>query len=252
MRPRSSEQWKRKHEALSAEHAALKRPLEELKAAHAAAQQEAAAAVAALGTLRQEHDAFKETSLRLAEAKDAEVARLVELNALMRTEPGPRRSGSFMDEGRLSTPFDLHIDGCAAAACFQPRIAAMAVGDILLLLNMKNGVSLQHGGCLRVRHHVDGMGGLEDGSVVDRRSVGPPASDLGDVEFDADGRSLRAAERQVRCCWATTCAETMCCCCVWRALYRRVLAACVARAGNKLYKHKHSFVTFLLCFDSRC
>lgn len=195
---RSAEQWKRKHEALSAEHAALKRPMEELRTAHAAAQAEAAAAVASLAALRQEHDAFKETSLRLAEAKDAEVARLLELHALVRTEPGPRRSGSFADEGRLSTPFDLpHVE------------------------------------------HV------EEGSVVDRRSVGPAASDLGDLD---DGRTLQAAERQVRAVavvrrvtvdsrrWWTSSLPTRCSACggwSWRwQSWRRSVSCTSSRSGR--------------------
>lgn len=70
---RSADQWRRKHETLAAEHAAIKQPMETLRAVADKAQQEAAAAVAALATVKAEYETFRETSLRLAEAKDAEV-----------------------------------------------------------------------------------------------------------------------------------------------------------------------------------
>lgn len=82
--------------------------------------------------------------------------------------------------GGVTGVFRLYVSAAVPAVCVCMDASAMC--------------HLVHVHRLR---HVDGPYLLEDGSVVDRRSMGPTASDLGDGEFDADGRVLRAAERQV-------------------------------------------------------
>ncbi len=221
---RSLEQWKRKHESLVAEHAAVKQPMEALRAACDKAQQEAVTAAAALAAVKAEYDTFRETSLRLAEAKDAEVcglvgapmygvcaacmmwttqvARLLELNALLRSDAGLHRSGSVFglmgEDGiptsRVSGAFDGvlgHLDGYGCAV----------LGD----RNKKH--ELLHT-CIRTyrlrsMQHADSLGAAdEQGSVMGRRSVGPSISEVGDLELDSEARMLRMAERQVTmgCC----------------------------------------------------